>query len=249
MQKFGIIGYPLGHSFSAKYFSQKFTDQHIDACYNLFPLKQIEEFTPLIRQHTFTGLNVTLPYKEQIIPYLDKLDETAQAIGAVNVIHFTQGQSIGYNTDVIGFRNSLRTILLPHHTHALILGTGGAAKAVWYGLQTMDIHTLYVSRTRKQIQTSKGLAETLTYQELNAEILTQYTLIVNCTPLGMYPAIDTCAPLPYNLLTQKHLLYDVVYNPEKTLFLQHGEEQGCCTQNGRAMLEGQAEAAWKIWTD
>lgn len=249
MKTFGIIGYPLGHSFSAQYFSHKFQEEHIDACYHLFPLPQVEAFRQLIQEHDLTGLNVTLPYKEQIIPYLDDLDETARAIGAVNVIRFHNGRLTGYNTDVIGFCNSLKPLLHPRHTQALVLGTGGAAKAVKYGLTTLGIQATYVSRTKKRIQIAGNETETITYQELTPEIIAAHTLIVNCTPLGMFPDTAACAPIPYNLLTAQHLLYDVVYNPEKTLFLQHGEQQGCRIQNGMPMLTGQAEAAWRIWTE
>ncbi|MCM1035191.1 MAG: shikimate dehydrogenase [Paludibacter sp.] len=247
MRYFGIIGKPLAHSFSAQYFTEKFAQQHIDAIYTLYPLDTIDDFRLLLQLHDFTGMNVTLPYKEQIIPYLDALDTTAQAIGAVNVIRFLNGQLTGFNTDVIGFRNSLCPLLQPHHTHALVLGTGGAAKAVYYGLQTLGIEPTYVSRRHQQITVGNTTTDTLVYDQLNETIIARNTLIVNCTPLGMYPEVDTCAPIPYNLLTEQHLLYDVVYNPQKTLFLQRGEQQGCRIQNGLAMLWGQAEAAWRIW--
>ncbi len=239
MKEFGIIGYPLEHSFSAKYFNEKFVRETIDARYQLYPLQTIEQFTDLCKIYAFVGLNVTCPYKEAIIPYLDALDDTAAQIGAVNVIRFYDGKKIGYNTDAIGFKNSLQPLLQLHHTRALVLGTGGAAKAVWYGLQRLQIPFTCVSRN-----SNKGIS----YESLTQEIILDHPLIINCTPLGMYPTISTLPKIPYGYLTTQHLLYDVVYNPEKTLFLQQGEAHGTQIQNGLPMLLGQAEAAWKIWT-
>lgn len=240
MQSFGIIGKPLQHSFSAKYFSEKFASENIDAEYKLYPLERIEDFAALCEQTAFTGINVTLPYKEQIIPYLTRLDDTARKIGAVNVVHFTKDGLIGYNTDAIGFMESIRPLLQPNHRKALILGTGGAAKAVHYGLQQLGIATQFVSRNPL-----KGL----TYDALSKEIMKEYTIIVNCTPVGMYPDTDVCPAIPYQEITAAHLLYDVIYNPQKTFFLQKGEAQGATIANGIQMLYGQAEAAWKIWNN
>ncbi len=238
MQQFGIIGYPLEHSFSAKYFTKKFNDENIDARYELYPLKSIESFDALCRQHHFTGLNVTLPYKEAIIPCLDELDDTARQIGAVNVIHFHDGKLIGYNTDTLGFMQSIQPLIQPHHRQALILGTGGAAKAVNYALRKLNIMATFVSRNHE-----KGI----TYQELTPHIFARHQIIVNCTPLGMYPQIEDCPPIPYQYITSEHLVYDVVYNPDETLFLKKAKTQGAVTRNGMSMLTGQAQAAWKIW--
>ncbi len=237
-QQFGIIGYPLEHSFSAPYFNEKFARERIDAVYEAYPIQHVEEFVGLCQMYDFIGLNVTYPYKESIIPYLDALDETAAAIGAVNVIRFVNGKKIGYNTDVIGFMEALKPLLQPHHKTALILGTGGAAKAITYALQQLEIGYTFVSR-----DAAKGII----YDHLTQDIILSHPLIINCTPLGMYPDTDTYPAIPYEYLTAKHLLYDVVYNPEKTIFLEKGEAQGASVQNGLSMLYGQAEAAWAIW--
>ncbi len=238
MQQFGIIGYPLEHSFSAQYFNDKFAREGVAAVYNSYPIQHIEAFEELCQTHDFIGLNVTYPYKESIIPYLDTLDETAQEIGAVNVIHFKNGKKIGYNTDAIGFQKGLMPLLQLHHTRALILGTGGASKAIQYSLMKLHLPFTLVSRTA-----DKGIP----YASLTPAIIAAHSLIINCTPLGMYPDIATLPPLPYQYLTKEHLLYDVIYNPNQTLFLQQGEAQGARIQNGLSMLVGQAEAAWEIW--
>ncbi len=243
MRHFGIIGHPLGHSFSARYFTEKFATEHIAADYTLFPLApdtfscQGKENPTLRRMiDTLDGMNVTIPYKETVIPFLDCLDDTAQKIGAVNVIY----QHVGYNTDCLGFMRSIRPLLLPTDKQALVLGTGGAAKAVVYGLHKLGIETTLVSRTPAN-------EHILSYQQIDQEVLAQYTILVNCTPLGMHPNIDTCPPIPYQWLNQRHLLFDCVYNPEETLFLQNGRLQGARTKNGLEMLYNQAEEAWKIW--
>ncbi len=246
MKTYGLIGYPLGHSFSRGYFTDFFERENIDAEYKNFELPCIEMLSEvLLSESTLQGFNVTIPYKQQVFAYLDELDEAAQAIGAVNVVkvsrHDDKVRLKGYNTDHIGFSNSIRPFLKPHHTHALILGTGGASKAVDYALRQMGLKTLYVSRTARE-----GI---VSYDELTPEIMKQYTVIVNATPLGMHPKIDECPPLDYTLLTPAHLLYDVVYNPEKTLFLQQGEANGASLCNGMEMLIGQAKAAWHIWNE
>ena len=236
MRHFGIIGFPLLHSFSAKYFSEKFANEHIDAEYSLYPIEENhlqEEAKRLFA--SLDGMNVTMPYKQTIIPYLDSLDDTAQAVGAVNVVH----QHIGYNTDCLGFMESIKPLLRPYDRKALVLGTGGASKAVCYGLRQSDIEPTLVSRTPHS-----GM---LGYEDLTKDIMETHTIIVNCTPLGMLPKIDTCPPIPYEAITARHLLFDCVYNPEETLFLRKGKEQGAMTQNGMGMLVGQAKAAWKIW--
>ncbi len=233
-KQFGIIGYPLEHSFSAQHFNEKFVREGIDAYYEVYPLLSITEFPALVRQKDFLGFNVTYPYKESIIPYLDALDDTAQAIGAVNVIAYKNGQWIGHNTDMLGFMQSCPK----EYKSALILGTGGAAKAVAYALNKLDIAYLFVSRASK-----KGL----TYEQINEAILAEHQLIINCTPLGMYPNMENYPPIPYHLLTTHHFLYDVIYNPAKTRFLASGEKYGARTQNGLKMLYEQADAAWNIW--
>lgn len=245
MKHFGIIGFPLEHSFSARYFTEKFRREHIDAEYSLYPISEEQlprhlddQQSPMIRLLSeLDGLNVTLPYKETIIPYLDHLDATAEVIGAVNVVH----KRIGYNTDCLGFMRSIRPLLLPEDRRALVLGTGGAAKAITYGLHLLGIETTYVSRHPKQ-----GM---LYYEQITEELLHTHSIIVNCTPLGMYPHIDTCPKIPYDMITPNHLLFDCVYNPQETRFMRQGKERGARIQNGLGMLYGQAEEAWKIWNN
>lgn len=241
---FGLVGYPLGHSFSESFFNNKFNSEGIDAQYLNFEIPNINEFRNIINTNTnLRGLNVTIPYKEQVIPYLDDIDITASEIGAVNVVKFIKnGNNLilkGFNSDVIGFCNSLKPLLKPHHTHALVLGTGGAAKAITHGLKSLGIEPIYVSRSKKD-----GV---LTYNELTPEIIEKYQVIVNTTPAGMYPLVDTCPDIPYHLLTPQHLCYDVVYNPEVTLFMKKAQEQGAMVKNGLEMLILQALAAWEIW--
>ena len=243
MRQFGLIGFPLGHSFSKKYFSEKFQNENIDARYDLYELSNISEFPNLRNSIKLSGLNVTIPYKEQIIPLLDKLDDTAASIGAVNVIRFDYDNNgkatlTGFNTDAIGFENSLKPFLKPHHKKALILGTGGASKAILYTLQQLGIECSYVSRSTREGQ--------LTYSDLNEEILNDNLLIVNATPLGTFPKTDACPDIPYQFLTDKHLLFDVVYNPAETLFMKKGRDAGATALNGEEMLIGQAIAAWEI---
>jgi shikimate dehydrogenase len=243
MRNFGLIGFPLVHSFSKRYFTDKFEREGIDAGYDLYELKNMMEFPALIQQIVFSGLNVTIPYKEKVITFLDEIDETATQIGAVNVIRFIRnGNELklkGYNSDAIGFEKSIVPALKDFHHHALILGTGGASKAVDYVLQKLGLQTLLVSRQLKTVG--------LTYDQLNQDILSKYTVIVNTTPVGTFPHTDECPAIPYEFLTSKHLLYDVVYNPSETLFLKKGKERGAQTLNGEGMLTGQAIAAWEIW--
>ena len=250
MKLYGLIGYPLEHSFSEKFFSKKFSMEKINAKYRLFPIDNINLFPKVLENNpTLCGLNVTIPYKEKIIPLLDELDETAKEIGAVNVIKFTlqlpkgreSGKILlrGYNSDIVGFENSFRPLLKPHHNKALILGTGGASKGVAFVLRKMNIDYKFVSRTPSEGQFS--------YSELTSEILKEYTLIVNTTPTGTYPKVNECPNIPYSALTENHLLYDLIYNPEETLFLQKGKTQGATIKNGLEMLHGQALEAWRIW--
>ena len=236
MRHYGIIGFPLLHSFSAKYFNEKFATEHIEAEYSLYPIG-IEDLRLKIEDllDSLDGFNVTLPYKQTIIPFLDRLDETAQAIGAVNVVY----TRVGYNTDCLGFIDSIRPLLRENDKQALVLGTGGASKAVCYGLRKLGLTPTLVSRTPRE-----GM---LGYDELTEEAMQAHTVVVNCTPLGMLPDVDSCPPIPYEYLTAQHLLFDCVYNPEETLFLRQGKTQGATIQNGIGMLIGQAKAAWKIW--
>lgn len=245
MKKYGLIGYPLGHSFSRNFFNEKFASEDIDAEYVNFEIPSIEEFPGIIiRNPELAGLNVTIPYKEQIIPYLDELDSDAKAIGAVNVIKLEQTKGkrklIGYNSDVIGFTRSIEPLLEPYHTKALILGTGGASKAVHYGLKKLGVDTLFVSRARRDEMT-------VTYGDLTPGLMEEYKVIVNCTPVGMYPKADESPCIPYQCLTPKHLLYDLLYNPDTTLFMRKGAEQGAVVKNGLEMLLLQAFGAWEIW--
>lgn len=243
MKQFGLIGLPLTHSFSKKFFTEKFENEQIDARYDLFELKHIADFSLLIEEHDLSGLNVTIPYKEKVIEFMDELDETASEIGAVNVIKFINNKNSlilrGYNSDAIGFENSLKPFLMPHHQKALILGTGGASKAIDYVLRKNGIQTTFVSRTTKP--------DMLTYKKLTEDVLTQNTVIINASPVGTFPHSNECPDIPYQFLTDKHLLFDVVYNPAETLFLKKGREQGATGLNGEQMLVGQAVAAWEIW--
>ena len=244
MRTFGLVGRSLAHSFSQTYFTQKFYQLRLDDCrYELFELAAASELPNLLAQHPdLAGLNVTIPYKEQIWPYLDEVASSAARVGAVNVIEIRpDGRLIGHNTDYVGFRESLRTFypVQAAGARALVLGTGGAAKAVAVALRELGIAYWLVSRDI--------MGQHLTYADLTPEVLAAHPLVINTTPLGTYPDIDACAPLPYAALTPQHYLYDLVYNPRETLFLQKGREAGANTKNGFDMLERQAEAAWAIW--
>lgn len=238
MKHFGMIGLPLEHSYSAQIFSAKFAAEHIDAEFSLYPIASIEELPALLERVDFSGMNVTMPYKQAIIPYLDDLDETAREVGAVNVVRFSEGKRIGYNSDAIGFINDIRPMLRETDRRALVLGTGGASRAVAYGLRKLGLDVTFVSRSAE-----KGLR----YEEITADILAEHSVIVNATPLGMVPDTDGIPPLPYHLISPDHLLYDLIYNPDETLFLQEGKRIGCRTKNGIGMLRGQAKEAWRIW--
>lgn len=245
MTYFGLIGYPLSHSFSEGYFTEKFAQNGISDqfCYETYPLPKITDLPALIASKPgLLGLNVTIPYKEAVMTYLDELSPAAADIGAVNTILFEDGKLIGYNTDVMGFGESLDDFLMANggpSSNALILGTGGAAKAIAWVLKQKGVNFRYVSRSPLPGQWS--------YQDLNKEILAGVDLIVNTTPLGMSPNIETCPDIPYTCLGKGHRLYDLVYNPTEPLFLKRGRERGAATLNGLAMLHGQAEAAWSIW--
>ena len=276
MTTYGLIGYPLGHSFSRKFFTEKFEKEGIDAQYLNFEIPSIEEFPEIIKNNPeLRGLNVTIPYKQQVMQYLDDISEEAKAIGAVNVVRIERpspqptpimgretmrnagnkpdglpikgdmseglrGSLIGYNSDVIGFVESIKPLLKPHHKKALILGTGGASKAIRYGLEKkLGMKTLFVSRSARE-----GM---ITYEEVTAEVLKEYEVIVNCSPVGMYPHVDECPALPYEAMNENNLLYDLVYNPLETLFMKKGAEQGATVKNGLEMLHLQAIASWKFW--
>lgn len=245
---YGLVGYPLGHSFSRAFFTEKFAREGIDAEYLNFELPDAGELRQLLAAHPdLRGLNVTIPHKQAVMPLLDGLSDDARAIGAVNVIKVLPPDNgsggrprlVGCNSDVIGFTNSLRPLLQPHHSHALVLGTGGASKAVVHALGSLGIEWRYVSRHAAPGQ--------LTYADITPALLADYMLIVNCTPLGMSPNVDACPDIPYEHLTSRHLLYDLVYNPEETLFLRRGRERGAATKNGLEMLHLQAVASWQMW--
>lgn len=240
MRLFGIIGNPLSHSFSPGYFTDKFRREGISATYQAFPLNKVSEFAELVAKHQFSGLNVTIPYKETILPFLDEIDAVAAAVGAVNTIRFENGKKTGYNTDVAGFEQSLLTFgkNISEINGALILGTGGAAKAVAYVLQLRQIPYLLVSSS------GKG---NVSYDLIDKNMLEKFNLIVNTTPVGMFPNTTNCPSIPYTLLNENNFLYDLIYNPEKTLFLTEGFKRGAKIKNGYDMLLFQAEKAWKIW--
>ncbi len=245
MKEYGLIGFPLGHSFSQKYFTQKFEREHIDGKYSLFAIESIDQLPHLLENKAISGLNVTIPYKEQIIPYLDGLDESAASVGAVNVVKVTYEGNIrkliGFNSDVYGFMNSIRPMLCSQHTKALVLGTGGASKAVASVFKTLGVEFKYVSR--------RPCDNILTYNDLSDEVIKSHLIIVNATPLGMFPKINECPAIPYNYLTSNHVAFDLIYNPDETLFLKKAAEQGAKTKNGLEMLYLQADRSWEIWTE
>lgn len=243
-RQFGIIGYPLAHSFSQRYFTHKFENENICACYTNFEIDNVTKLKTILADNLdLVGLNVTLPYKQTVMPLLDGLSDEAKAIGAVNVIRVERrgGETklIGYNSDVFGFMNSIRPLLKESHHKALVLGTGGASKAIVYGLKQLGLDTRLVSRKRSD--------ETIAYEDLDEKWMSAYTVIVNCTPLGTFPDINSAVDIPYHLLTSEHLLYDLVYNPELTEFLKRGQKYGAQIKNGAEMLELQAIKAWEIW--
>ena len=244
MDKYGLIGYPLGHSFSVNYFNQKFVDEGIDATYENFEIPTIDILTEILDTNpNLRGLNVTIPYKEKVIPYLDQISPEAQAIGAVNVIRVThEGKNTilkGFNSDVIGFTQSIEPMLEKWHQKALVLGTGGASKAISYGLRSLGLETVYVSRYERP--------DTIQYDKITPDVVQEYNVIVNCTPLGMYPHVDECPLLPYEALTSHNILYDLIYNPDETLFMKRGREHGADVKNGLEMLLLQAFASWEFW--
>ncbi|MCW8312651.1 MULTISPECIES: shikimate dehydrogenase family protein [Sphingobacterium] len=245
MKKLGLIGFPLGHSFSKKYYLEKFQQEDInDVDYDLYPIEHISDFVPIYSDKDFYGVNVTIPYKIEVMGYLDELSEEAKSIQAVNcvrILHSDDGSVYlkGYNTDAYGFETSLKPLLTPKDQKALVLGNGGAAKAVIYALNQLNIAYKLVSRTKQ--------ADHYTYEELDASILSEHTVIINCSPVGTYPNITACPKLPYEYINENHLCYDLIYNPEETAFLRKGREQGARTKNGYEMLLLQAEKNWEIW--
>jgi shikimate dehydrogenase len=246
MQTFGLIGYPLGHSFSKKFFTEKFNNEGLtDHEYLNFELDTIEKFPDILAHNNICGLNCTIPYKQQIIPYLDEMDEEAAIIGAVNtikVISTSHGFNLkGYNTDIIGFERSLKPMLNENHKKALILGTGGASKAIKYILDKLGID--YISASIEDELFEKEVS----YDSITPEIIAERKVIINATPLGTYPKVDNCPAIPYGSITPEHVLFDLVYNPELTLFMKKGMEKGAKVKNGLEMLHGQALAAWEIW--
>ncbi len=273
--EYGLLGYPLGHSFSRAYFNNKFATEGIDAEYLNFELQSVEELPQLLAEHPrLRGLNVTIPHKQAVIPLLDELSDEARAIGAVNVIRIERQESgtakpylKGFNSDVVGFVESIRPLLQPHHKRALVLGTGGASKAVCRGLEKLGIEWRYVSRKRQTatpapdspitapsaspkspITVPSGSPEgPLTYSDLTPSFIADYTVIVNCTPLGMFPRIDSSPELPYAALSKHHLLFDLVYNPGITQFMRQGRRFGATVKNGLEMLHLQADASWDFW--
>lgn len=243
MKKLGLLGKNIGYSFSRNYFADKFIKEKIAYAfsYENFDIEAIKEFPNILKNTPdLIGLNVTIPYKEEVIPFLDELSENAKLIGAVNTIKITpQGKLIGHNTDFFGFQESLKPLLQVHHKKALILGTGGASKAVMFALQQLKIESQLVSR--------KSSKETIAYEDLNQDLMESHQIIINSTPLGTYPKIENCPDIPYQYINHKHIAYDLIYNPEKTTFLNKAEIQGATIKNGYQMLVLQAEKAWELW--
>lgn len=246
MKTFGLIGHKLGHSFSKKYFTDKFENEGFSNYQYLnFELDKISDFSNILKIKTLCGLSCTIPYKQEIMKYLNEIDQEAQNIGAVNAIKVEYRNSktycIGYNTDCYGFEMSLKPLLKHTHNHALILGTGGAAQAVKYTLKKLNIQYLSVSRK------PDNLEKTISYNDINKDILDKYKLIINSTPLGTFPNIEDSPSIPYEYINQNHYLYDLVYNPAETTFLKKGRKNGAIIKNGMEMLQLQAEKAWEIW--
>ena len=241
MKRYGLIGFPLTHSLSQQYFTQKFIDQGIENCvYERFSIPSIVDLYDILKTHPdLCGFNITIPYKKEVLAFLTERSKAVEEVGACNCVKIIDGQLIGYNTDVIGFENSLTPFLKPTHNKALVLGTGGAALAIVYVLQKLGIDFSYVSRT--------ATSGHFTYNDLDASVLASYTLIINTTPLGMFPNIEACPDIPYDLLTPAHHLFDLTYNPAVSTFLTKGMQMGATIQNGQQMFVEQAEQSWRIW--
>lgn len=247
MKTFGLIGYPLGHSFSKKFFTEKFEKENRnDHQYVNFEIDSITKFTSIFKiEENISGLNCTIPYKQQVLTYLDSIDSEAQEVGAVNtikIINTDEGIHLkGFNTDIIGFERSIKPMLEEKHKKALILGTGGASKAIKHVLKKLDISYLSASIEEELFENE------IRYSSINEELLKSHLVIINATPLGTYPKVDACPDIPYEFLTSNHVMFDLVYNPETTLFMQNGIDKGAKVKNGLEMLHGQAIAAWEIW--
>ncbi|SOC81303.1 shikimate dehydrogenase [Salinimicrobium sediminis] len=241
MRRFGLLGRNISYSFSRTYFTQKFAAEGIEAVYENFDLQHISEFPEVLRKHPdLKGLNVTIPYKEEIFSFLDRLDPEASTIGAVNTIRFENNGSLsGFNTDYVGFTSAIKPFLKPHHQNALILGTGGASKAVHYALKKLKINPLFVSRNPSE--------NSILYEHISSELLKEYTAIINTTPLGTFPKTEEIPAIPVEFLSKQHLVFDLVYNPPETRLMQLARQQGATVLNGQKMLELQAEKAWEIW--
>ena len=245
MDKYGLIGFPLGHSFSISYFNQRFQDEGIDAVYENYEIPNIDALAEILDSNPeLKGLNVTIPYKEKVVPFLDSISPEARAIGAVNVIRVThrgnKTELKGFNSDVIGFTKSIEPMLdKKWHQKALILGTGGASKAIDYGLRSLGLETVFVSRYERP--------NTIQYKTITPEIVKEYNVIVNCTPLGTYPKTEECPDLPYEAMDSHTILYDLIYNPDETLFMKRGAQYGANVKNGLEMLLLQAFASWEFW--
>lgn len=242
MRQFGLIGKAIAYSFSKSYFTEKFIQENIiDCVYDVFDLNEIEDIASVFSRPNLVGFNVTIPYKQAIIPYLDELSPEAEAIGAVNTVLIENGRKIGHNTDYTGFENSLNPLLKPHHKRALILGFGGAALAIAYSLKKLGIPYTVVSRNPSHAEIS--------YTDLNQSLMEEHLIIINCTPLGTHPDVSAAPNIPYAYLTDQHLLYDLIYNPAKTEFLRRGEEKKSTIKNGQEMLILQADKSWRIWNN
>lgn len=237
---FGLLGHPLSHSFSKTYFSDYFKTYNLPHIYQNFDVANIEQFIEHMPSYALRGFNVTIPYKQKIIPFLNDVDPIASEIGSVNVVLIENHRLKGFNTDYIGFMHSIKPHLHSHHSKALILGTGGSSKAVQYALKCLKIPFLLVSRHPE--------ADQISYSQIDQTLLESHPIIVQCSPIGMFPNLNECPDIPYEYLTPKHLLFDLIYNPAETLFLQKGQVQGAQTLNGLKMLEIQAQESWKIWT-
>ncbi|MDX2172155.1 MAG: shikimate dehydrogenase [Bacteroidota bacterium] len=245
MKNFGLIGKSLSHSFSKSYFETKFSNLGLkNYTYKNFELLDIKQIQSIFSSEKLNGLNVTNPYKEEIIPFLDELSSEAEEIGAVNCVKISNGKKVGYNTDTYGFSQSIKPFLEPQHNKALILGTGGASKAVAHALKRVGVEVFFATSS-----STKKTANTFFYSELNNYIIDSFKLIVNTTPLGLFPNINQQPEIPYEYISANHLCYDLIYNPEKTLFLNQASQQGASIINGYSMLQLQAEKSWKIWNE
>jgi shikimate dehydrogenase len=244
IKEYGLIGYPLSHSFSQKYFTEKFEKEGIDAVFHAFSIPSIDDLPQLLKVYpSLLGFAITIPYKRAVIKYLDNASKAVQQMNACNCVKIGEGKLYGYNTDVVGFEKSFIKHLKPHHTNALILGTGGASSAVEFVLEKLNIDYCFVSRTKDEAK------NVWSYDDLNEEMISKCKIIINCTPVGTHPKINEAPAIPYNLLTPQHYLFDLVYNPPKTKFLSLGEQKGAAIENGYEMLVLQAEENWKIWNE